>query len=152
MKRLAPVLLLVAAALAWPSTAAAKTCELSITGNDQMKYNKSELVVGADCDKVKLTLEHVGKMSVEQMGHNWVLAKSSEYKSLAQAGMKAGMKNEYIPQGDDRVIAHTGLVGGGETSSVTFDVSGLEAGGDYTFFCSFPGHYGIMNGKFVIKG
>lgn len=152
MRRLTAVLVLIAGAFAWPATAAAKTCELSITGNDQMKYNKSELVVGADCDRVKLMLEHSGRMSAEQMGHNWVLTATEDYKSVAQAGMQAGMSNEYIPAGDDRVIAHTDLIGGGETTSVTFDVSGLEAGGDYTFFCSFPGHYGIMNGKLVIKG
>ncbi len=152
MRRTIAILVLVTACLGLPATAAAKTCEISITGNDQMKFNKSELVVGADCDTVELTLEHVGEMSVEQMGHNWVLTETGDYKSVAQAGMKAGMENEYIPQGDDRVIASTSLVGGGDSTSVSFDVSGLEPGGDYTFVCSFPGHYGIMNGEFVIEG
>ena len=130
---------------------AAKTCELTITGNDQMKYNKSELSVGSDCDEVEITLEHVGQMSVDQMGHNVVVTETSDYKAVAQAGMKAGAEQEYVPADDDRVIAHTSMIGGGETTSVTFDTSKLESGGDYTFFCSFPGHYGVMNGKLVVE-
>ncbi|MES1943545.1 azurin [Salinisphaera sp. PC39] len=131
--------------------AAAGDCELSITGNDQIQYNKSELVVPAGCDKVTLTLEHVGKMSVQQMGHNWVLTESADYQAVAQAGMQAGADNAYVPPEDDRVIVHTDLVGGGESTSITFDVSQLEAGGDYTYFCSFPGHFSMMKGKLIVK-
>lgn len=131
--------------------AAAADCELSITGNDQMQFNKSELVVPADCDEVTLTLEHVGEMSVEQMGHNWVLTETEDFEAVAQAGMQAGAANEYVPEDDDRVITHTDLIGGGETTSITFDASGLEAGGDYTYFCSFPGHFAQMNGKLVVE-
>ena len=43
------------------------------------------------------------------------------------------------------------MIGGGEETSVTFDISGLEPGGDYTFFCSFPGHYVLMNGQFIVE-
>mgnify|MGYP006273075589 CR=1 FL=1 len=25
------------------------------------------------------------------------------------------------------------------------------AGGDYTFFCSFPGHWSVMHGKFIVN-
>jgi azurin len=48
-------------------------------------------------------------------------------------------------------LAASAIVGGGEETSVTFDISALTAGGDYTFFCSFPGHYVLMNGKFIIE-
>lgn len=142
---LCAVLLLVA------GPALANTCELEITGNDQIQYNKSTLTVPADCDEVTLTLEHVGQLAVQQMGHNWVLAKTGDWKTLAQSGQAGGLENNYLPAGDSRVIAATDMIGGGESTSVTFDVSGLEAGGDYTFFCSFPGHSAIMNGKLVIE-
>ena len=42
-------------------------------------------------------------------------------------------------------------VGGGEKDSVTFKTDVLEAGGDYDFFCSFPGHYAVMRGKVVVE-
>jgi azurin len=60
--------------------------------------------------------------------------------------MKAGLDNNYIKPGDDRVIAHTKVVGGGESDSVTFDVAKLKAGQDYMFFCSYPGHAALMKG------
>ena len=140
-----------ALSLGYMSPAAANPCELKITGNDQLQFNKSEMVVPASCDKVTVTLEHVGTLPVDAMGHNWVLTETSDFQSVARAGMSAGKANGYVPQDDDRVIATTGLVGGGESTSVTFDLSGLEPGGDYTYFCSFPGHSAAMNGKFIIK-
>ena len=50
--------------------------------------------------------------------------------------------------GDARVIAHTKIIGGGQTTSVTFPTSKLKKGEAYTFFCSFPGHWSIMKGAF----
>lgn len=148
-KVLAAIALLGAAAASAPATA--ESCELEIEGNDRIQFNKNELVVPASCDELTVTLVHVGEMPVRQMGHNWVLTRTDEYKDVAQKGMRAGLENEYLPPDDDRIIAATDLVGGGESTSVTFDVSALEPGGDYTYFCSFPGHYGVMNGKLVIE-
>jgi len=41
------------------------------------------------------------------------------------------------------------VIGGGETARVRFSTKGLQKGGDYTFFCSFPGHFAMMKGSFV---
>lgn len=145
------IALLALTGLAFAGTAAANDCELTIEGNDQLQFNKSEMVVSSECDQVTVTLEHVGKLPVEQMGHNWTLTETSDWKAVAQEGQGAGLENEYLPPNDDRIIAHTDMIGGGESTSVTFDLSGLEKGGDYTFFCSFPGHWAVMNGKFIIE-
>lgn len=125
----------------------AKTCELSIEGNDAMQYNKKELAVAGDCTEVKLTLKHTGKLPAAAMGHNWVLTETSVAQAVDSAGMSAGLPNNYLPKDDKRVIAHTKVIGGGESTSVTFPTSGLKKGGDYTFFCSFPGHMALMKGK-----
>ncbi len=132
-------------------TAFAKTCAVAISGDDAMKYDKSEIAVAASCSKITVTLTHTGKMEAKVMGHDWVLAKTADFDGVTKDGMKAGMANDFLPPGDARVIAHTKLIGGGETTSVTFDTSKLTKGGDYTFFCSFPGHWGMMKGKFVFK-
>ena len=48
--------------------------------------------------------------------------------------------NSYIaPELKDQVIAATDLAGGGETVEVTFTVP--EEKGNYTYLCSFPGHF-----------
>ena len=128
---------------------AAKICPLAIEGNDLMKYNLAEMKVAPDCTEVEVTLKHVGKLAKATMGHNWVLSKTIDFQALANAGIAAGPDKDYLPPNDARIIAHTKVIGGGETTSVKFPVSKLTKGGDYTFFCSFPGHYGLMRGKFI---
>jgi len=131
--------------------AAAKTCDLSIEGNDAMQFNAKELSVGKDCTEVKLTLKHSGKLPKSAMGHNWVLTSEKDMAAVVTAGMSAGLAADYLPKGDAKVIASTKLVGGGESATVTFKTAGLKAGEAYKFFCTFPGHSAIMNGSFSIK-
>ena len=65
--------------------------------------------------------------------------------------MSAGADAAYVKADDSRVIAHTSLVGGGESTSVTFSTAGMSATEAYQFFCSFPGHWAIMQGSFKLK-
>jgi azurin len=131
-------------------TASGQECEQTIEGNDLLQFNVAEMTVSADCGEVTINLVHTGMLPATVMGHNWVLTTTADYMAVAAAGQAAGAPN-YLPDGDARVFAATAIVGGGETTSVTFSLAGLEAGGDYTFFCSFPGHYVLMNGKFIIE-
>ena len=43
------------------------------------------------------------------------------------------------------------MIGGGQQVSIKFDTAKLNVGGDYTFFCSFPGHFVLMNGKLIVE-
>lgn len=125
----------------------AKTCDVTVEGSDAMKFNTDRIALAADCTEVQLTLKHVGKLPVTAMGHNWVLTETSAYQAVATAGTAAGAAAGYLPKNDARIIASTKLIGGGETATVRFPVSKLKKGGDYTFFCSFPGHWTMMKGK-----
>lgn len=121
---------------------------LVIAGNDAMQFDKKELRVKAG-QKVKLTLRHTGKMDVNVMGHNLVILKQGV--NLTAFGNKAATArdNGYIPadaEGD--IIANTKLIGGGQTTSIEFDA---PAAGTYDFLCSFPGHYALMKGKFIVE-
>ena len=40
------------------------------------------------------------------------------------------------------------MLGGGEETTIEFEA---PAKGEYTFICSFPGHYALMNGKFIVE-
>lgn len=133
-----------------PATGAfARTCALSIGSDDAMRFDRSELRVAADCTRVQLTLAHTGRQRAAAMGHNWVLTKTADYRPVAIAGARGRLADSYLPPDDKRVIAHTRVIGGGETTTVTFPTAGLVRGGDYTFFCSFPGHWNVMRGKLV---
>jgi azurin len=129
-----------------PAHAADKACKLEIGGNDLMQFDKKELAVAKDCTSVELTLKHTGKLPAASMGHNWTLVKTSDASGVANDGLSAGLAQDYVKPKDPRVIAHTKIIGGGQTTSVTFPVSKLKAGESYTYICTFPGHSALMKG------
>lgn len=121
--------------------------EIILESNDQMTFSATELKV-KEGQKVTLTLKHVGKMPVTVMGHNFVLLKQgTDIASFAGKAM-AAKATEYVPEGSTDVIAYTKMIGGGESTTITFDA---PAKGTYDFICSFPGHYAIMKGKFIVE-
>jgi azurin len=132
-----------------PAAAADKVCKLEITGNDLMQYDKKELKAGADCTTIELTLKHIGKLPAASMGHNWVLTKSADAMAVGNDGLGAGLPANYVKAGDKRVIAHTKVVGGGESDTIKIPASALKKGEDYTYECTFPGHNALMKGKFT---
>ena len=124
----------------------AAECSVDIAGNDQMQFDKKEITVSKSCKQFTVNLKHPGTLAKNVMGHNWVLTKQADMQGAVNDGMAAGLDNNYVKKDDARVIAHTTVIGGGETDSVTFDVSKLAAGQDYAYFCSFPGHFALMKG------
>ena len=128
--------------------AADKVCKVEISGTDQMQFDKKEIAVAADCTEVEVTLKHTGKLPAQAMGHNWVLSKTSDLAGVASDGMGAGLPNDYIKKGDARVLAHTKVIGGGQTATVKFATSALKKGEAYSFLCTFPGHSSLMKGAF----
>lgn len=119
---------------------------ISLSSNDLMQFDKSELKVKAG-KKVTLTLRHTGEMDKMVMGHNFVLLEAGTDVGEFAADAAVARESEYIPE-SDAILAYTKLIGGGEVTSITFD---SPAPGTYDFICSFPGHYGIMNGKFIVE-
>ena len=126
----------------------ADAVELTIEGNDAMQFNLKTLEAKPG-QKVKLTLVHTGKAPKAAMGHNVVILKEGvDVEAFANAAI-AAQANDYIPadlEGD--IVAHTDLIGGGESTTVEFTA---PAAGMYDFLCSFPGHHGMMKGKFIVE-
>lgn len=125
-------------------------CATEIEGNDLMQFNVGAIVVPASCTEFTITLKHVGTMPVTAMGHNVVIAKASDVQAVNTDGLAAGPDAGYVKAGDTRIVAHTDLIGGGQTTSVTFPVSKLQGDGPYEFFCSFPGHAALMKGSIAV--
>ena len=130
--------------------AANPDCQLTIEASDTMQYNMLEMSAPASCAEVTVTLVHTGRLPKEGMGHNWVLTTSEDFNGVANAGMREGLSNNYIPAGDTRVIAGSQIIGGGDSTSVTFSTSSMSVDEAYTYFCSFPGHWGMMKGSFKL--
>lgn len=134
--------------LAFTSTVYAQDkVEITVESNDRMQFDTDEIKVKAG-QTVVLTLKHVGKLPKAAMGHNWVLlTQGTSIQEFGSAASKfAG--NEYIPEGTDDVIVYTKLIGGGQETTIEFTA---PEKGTYDFICSFPGHYAMMKGKFIVE-
>lgn len=132
------------------ASANANECELTIESNDMMQFSTKSLTAPKSCKEVTVTLKHTGKLPKNAMGHNWVLSKQADIPDIASDGMGAGLDKNYLKEGDSRVLAATKIIGGGEQTSVTFASNLLKEGENYAFFCSYPGHYAIMQGTFSL--
>nr|WP_299675108.1 azurin [uncultured Dokdonia sp.] len=121
---------------------------LAISGNDLMQFDKKEFKVKAG-QEVTLTLRHTGKIDIKVMGHNFVLLKQgTAIPAFSASAASVGQESDWIPDGGKDVIAHTKMIGGGQSTTVTFTA---PAAGTYDFICSFPGHSGLMKGKFIVE-
>ncbi|MDO7172992.1 azurin [Mariniflexile sp. AS56] len=119
-----------------------------LVGTDLMKFDITEIRVKAG-KKVKLTLRHKGKLDINVMGHNFVLLNQGVDLASFAAKAATSKDNKYIPKGSEQdVIAHTDVIGGGQTTTIEFDA---PAAGTYDFLCSFPGHYMMMKGAFIVE-
>lgn len=132
------------------ASANANECELTIESNDMMQFSTKSLTAPKSCKEVTVTLKHTGKLPKNAMGHNWVLSKQADIPDIASDGMGAGLDKNYLKEGDSRVLAATKIIGGGEQTSLTFASNLLKEGENYAFFCSYPGHYAIMQGTFTL--
>jgi azurin len=124
--------------------------KIEITANDQMQYSSKtmEAKVG---DTLIITLKNIGKLPKVAMGHNLAFLKpGTVLPTFATKCMTAGA-SDYIPADPESkalVVAHTKMLGGGESDTITFEA---KEAGSYPYLCTFPGHFAIMNGVLTIK-
>jgi azurin len=60
-------------------------------------------------------------------------------------------ETDYIPADAESkalIIAHTKMLGGGESDTITFTA---PAAGSYPYLCTFPGHFAVMQGVMTVK-
>ncbi len=109
------------------------------TVGDALRFDRAEL---RETNQASIKLTFVNASKIYQ--HNWVLVKAGTKDAVASAGAAAGAENGWIPTGDDRILAHSGLLDPGETEVVSFSAPFV---GTYQFVCTFPGHAATMFGN-----
>jgi azurin len=119
-----------------------------LTAADQMRYSAGRVNVKAG-QPITIELKNIGTLAKEAMGHNLLVLKpGTDPMSFAMKAI-AAKATDYVPtDGADQVIAHTKLLGPGESD--TIKIASLAAG-TYPFVCTFPGHAAIMNGQLVVE-
>ncbi len=129
--------------------AATPANQINITGNDQMLFSVTsfDAPVGED---ITLVLQNVGSLPKQAMGHNVVILQLGTSVPDFATAAAAAVETDYIPQGmEGAIIAHTRLLGPGESDTITFTAPSTP--GAYTYICSFPGHYALMKGIMNVR-
>lgn len=132
--------LIAAAVLGLSSVIATAQADQSVTieGTNALRFSKEHLTVKPG-EKITVKLVNKSALPASAMAHNWILLKpGADAKAFDRAAMTAP-DNGYFPRAKaDEVIAHTALVAGGKSDSVTFTAP--SKAGDYQYICTFPGH------------
>jgi azurin len=138
--------------LAWTSLAGAapEGRLIQMTGNDQMKYSVMAITAKPG-ELLHVRLKSTGTIPKIAMAHNFVLlAKGTDPTAFTNASATASTTGYLPAQFKAKILASTGLAGPGETVDVTFKAP--TAPGQYTYLCSFPGHFVAgMKGVLTVK-
>jgi putative membrane-bound dehydrogenase-like protein len=108
----------------------------------EMQFDRNELTVAPG------QLVEIVFTNPDSMQHNFVLGVPDSLKIIGPAAddlarSPAGVAEQYVPK-IPQVLFYTRLVEPGETLTVQFRAP--TQAGDYTYVCTFPGHWRIMNG------
>ncbi|WP_246000859.1 plastocyanin/azurin family copper-binding protein [Pontibacter diazotrophicus] len=109
-----------------------------------LKFDPSQIRVKAG-SKVKVVFHNN-----DDMLHNFVLVLPGTAIEVGEMAMKLGLEGQeknYIPQ-TDKLLYHTKLLQPGETDAIYFEAP--DEPGDYTFVCTVPGHFYVMQGTFKV--
>ena len=127
--------------------------ELTIQADDKMRYDVTAFDASPG-QKIAVTIKNIGTTPKFSMGHNFVLLdriiNTGNVQSAFLDKASTEASHDYVPPGAKEVLAHSKLLGPGETEVVTFNAPFIP--GEYLYVCSFPGHYsqgtkGIMTVK-----
>lgn len=122
---------------------------ITLETHDNMTYTGGDLFKAKVNVDIKLTLENVGQLPKESMGHNLVvLTPGTDHAEFGAEAFKV-KDEDYIPATfASSIVAHTKLLGPGESDEIIFK---FDEVGAYTFVCSFPGHWGTMHGTIIVE-
>lgn len=101
------------------SANASASCSATLEANDMMQFNQKTLSFSKDCKEISIELKHTGKLPAKTMGHNIVVLDSVNVQAVATDGMSAGIANQYVKPGDERVYGFSKIIGGGEATTLT---------------------------------
>jgi len=127
--------------------------EVTIQADDKMRYDVTAFDASPG-QKIAVTIKNIGTTPKFSMGHNFVMLdriiNTGNIQSAFLDKASTEASHDYVPPGAKEVLAHSKLLGPGESEVVTFNAPYIP--GEYLYVCSFPGHYsqgtkGVMTVK-----
>jgi len=125
--------------------------EVIITGNDAMQFDVKKFRISPN-ESVRLTFKNIGSIPKIAMGHNLVvLNKNVDALAFGQKVLASGgSATNALPKSLlGEVIAHSDLLGPGESETIEFNAP--KEKGDYQYVCTFPGHFAMMRGIMEVR-
>lgn len=105
---------------------------------DNMAYKQTEITIKAN---TKTRFKMVNNATTAAMVHNIVIVKKGSEQEVGMAAVSIPREKEHIPA-NANILAATKLAGPGETTTVVVDLPP----GEYSYICTFPGHFSMMKG------
>ena len=116
--------------------------EVTIQADDKMRYDVTAFDASPG-QKISVTIKNIGTTPKFSMGHNFVMLdriiNTGNVQSAFLDKASTEASHDYVPPGAKEVLAHSKLLGPGESEVVTFNAPYIP--GEYLYLCSFPGHY-----------
>ena len=142
-----------AASAPTPAPAAAGPRLITIETDDAQFMMKFSLKTIEATPGEELRVVFINKSALPKaaMGHNLIfLKKGTDMDEFIPAAALHKETTGVPPEMEDKVIAHTKILGPGERAELTFKAP--DEAGDYDYICSFPGHYlSGMKGLLKVK-
>lgn len=122
----------------------------TIEGTNALRFSKEHLSVQPG-EQVTVKLVNKSALPASAMAHNWILLKPGADAKAFDRAAQTAPDDGYFPKAKaNEVIAHTQLVAGGHSDTVTFKAPSKP--GDYEYICTFPGHLAAgMKGTLTVK-
>ncbi len=130
----------------------ASTCSTNLEGNTMMQYSSNNIEVDSSCSVFTIKFKNTSTVAKEYGGHNVIVSSDADFSSLTSLVDPTvhSPENGFLPN-SDKIIAKSPIIGPNESYNVEIDVSRLNSGENYVFWCSFTGHWGVMKGNLVVK-
>ena len=120
------------------------TGTIGLKAGEDMRFDKELFNVKAG-KKIRLILNN----SSRSMTHNEVILSQGTHIADFADAVHNAREEQYTPSSvAPLIIAHTKMVGVGESDELEFII---PLAGVYDYICSFPGHWGTMQGKIVAE-
>ncbi|MBX3253750.1 MAG: hypothetical protein KF862_06375 [Chitinophagaceae bacterium] len=111
-----------------------------LTPANNLTFNVSDVTVKAG-SSIKLTFNNT-----DDMLHNVVITAPGAVDEIGSAALKMGLSGErmnYVPP-SPKVLFYTALIQPGKSETIYFTAPSVP--GNYSFVCTYPGHYLVMRG------
>ena len=110
---------------------------------------------GLKFDKAEFTLKSGSKIKLvfsnkDDMPHNFVITQKGQAVAVGELAMKMGLdavKHSHIPN-TPKLLFNTTLVGPGSSQTIYFVA---PVPGQYTYVCTVPGHFYVMQGTLTVE-